>query len=158
MGPGHISYQNVGAPQEPLGENPWRLAGAAQQAEISANAGWVSQYYYRGLLQKNSSASAGLDVAVSDFSAGTWAADVGDGAEVDLYASYGIAINDLPTTMLDIGRSLSVNAIACVGLRFVICGTRLACMGSNSSGVARMVDVTTRVCSIMFSRSSSLIS
>ena len=70
------------------------LVGAAQQAQLSANAGWVSQYYYRGLLQKNSSASAGLDVAMSDFSAGTWAADVGDGAEVDLYASYGIAIND----------------------------------------------------------------
>ncbi len=70
------------------------LVGSAQEAEWSANAGWVSQYYYRGLLQKNSSASAGLDVAVSDFSAGTWAADVGDGAEVDLYASYGMAIND----------------------------------------------------------------
>ena len=70
------------------------LVGAAQEAEVSANAGWVSQYYYRGLLQKNSSASAGLDVVVSDFSAGTWAADVGDGTEVDLYASYGIVIND----------------------------------------------------------------
>ena len=70
------------------------LVGAAQDAEVTANAGWVSQYYYRGLLQQGSSASAGLDVAVNDFSAVTWAADVGDGAEVDLYASYGIAIND----------------------------------------------------------------
>ncbi len=70
------------------------LVGAAQEAEWTANAGWVSQYYYRGLLQKNSSASAGLDVAVQDFSAGTWAADVGDGAEVDLYASYGVALTD----------------------------------------------------------------
>jgi uncharacterized protein (TIGR02001 family) len=70
------------------------LVGAAQEAEVTANAGWVSQYYYRGLLQKNSSASAGLDVAVSDFSIGTWAADVGDGTEVDVYASYGVAIND----------------------------------------------------------------
>ncbi len=70
------------------------LVGVAQEAEWTANAGWVSQYYYRGLLQKNSSASAGLDVAVNDFSAGTWAADVGDGAEVDLYASYGVALTD----------------------------------------------------------------
>ena len=70
------------------------LVGAAQQAEVTANAGWVSQYYYRGLLQKTSSASAGLDVAVTDFSAGTWAADVGDGTEVDLYASYGYDINE----------------------------------------------------------------
>ena len=70
------------------------LVGSAQEAEWTANAGWVSQYYYRGLLIKNSSASAGLDVAASDFSAGTWLADVSDGAEVDLYASYGTAIND----------------------------------------------------------------
>ena len=70
------------------------LVGAAQEAEWSANAGWVSQYYYRGAPQKSSSASAGLDVAVTDFSAGTWAADVGDGAEVDLYASYGVAVTD----------------------------------------------------------------
>ena len=76
------------------------LIGVAQEAEWTANAGWVSQYYYRGLEQKTSSASAGLDVAVSDFSAGTWAADVGDGAEVDLYASYGTAINDVVSVSL----------------------------------------------------------
>jgi uncharacterized protein (TIGR02001 family) len=70
------------------------LVGAAQEAEWTANAGWASEYYYRGAQQKASSASAGLDVAVSDFSAGTWAADVGDGAEVDLYASYGVALTD----------------------------------------------------------------
>ncbi len=70
------------------------LVGVAQEAEVTANAGFVSQYYYRGLLQEKTSASAGLDVAVSDFSAGTWAADVGDGSEVDLYASYGLALTD----------------------------------------------------------------
>ncbi len=76
------------------------LVGAAQQAEVTANAGWVSQYYYRGAPQKNSSASAGLDVAVNDFSAGTWAADVGDGAEVDLYASYAYDIsNDVSVSL-----------------------------------------------------------
>ena len=70
------------------------LVGEAQDAELSANAGFVTQYYYRGALQEKSSASAGLDVAVNDFSVGTWAADVGDGAEVDLYASYGVALTD----------------------------------------------------------------
>lgn len=70
------------------------LVGAAQEAEVTANGGWVSQYYYRGLFQKSSSASAGLDVAVNDFSVGTWAADVGDGTEVDLFTSYGVDIND----------------------------------------------------------------
>ena len=32
------------------------LGAQAQEAEISANAGWVSQYFYRGILQKTSSA------------------------------------------------------------------------------------------------------
>ena len=70
------------------------LVVGAQEAEVTANAGFVSQYYYRGAPLKTSSASAGLDVAVSDFSVGTWAADVGSGAEVDLYASYGVDITD----------------------------------------------------------------
>lgn len=64
------------------------------QAEVTANAGWLSQYYYRGIPQKTSSASAGLDVAASNFSAGTWAADVGDGAEIDLYAGVGFDITE----------------------------------------------------------------
>ena len=63
---------------------------ASAQTEVSANAGWVSQYFYRGILQKTSSASAGLDVGFGPYvSVGTWAADVGDGAEVDLYGSVG---------------------------------------------------------------------
>ncbi len=61
--------------------------GLSAQAEVTANVGYLSQYYYRGILQKTSSANGGLDVAANAFSAGTWAADVGDGAEVDLYAS-----------------------------------------------------------------------
>ena len=65
------------------------LGAAAQEAEVTANAGWVSQYFYRGLLQKTSSASAGLDVTYGALSAGTWLADVGDGAEIDLYGSVG---------------------------------------------------------------------
>ena len=70
-------------------------AVAEAQAEVTANAGWVSQYYYRGLAQKTSSASAGLDVATPVFSAGTWAADVGDGAEVDLYAAVGFDLTEM---------------------------------------------------------------
>jgi len=69
--------------------------GLAAQAEVTANAGWLSQYYYRGIPQKLSSASAGLDVSASNFSAGTWAADVGDGAEVDLYAGVGFDLTDM---------------------------------------------------------------
>lgn len=71
------------------------FSAQAQEAEVSANAGWVSQYYYRGILQKTSSASAGLDVGVEGLYLGTWAADVGDGAEVDFYAGFGVEVDEL---------------------------------------------------------------
>ena len=77
-----------------LGAALFAPGALSAQAEVTANAGWLSQYYYRGLMQKTSSASAGLDVAAGTFSAGTWAADVGDGAEVDLYAGVGFDVTD----------------------------------------------------------------
>jgi uncharacterized protein (TIGR02001 family) len=68
------------------------LGAQAQEAEVTGNAGWVSQYYYRGIPQKDSSASAGLDVGFGALSVGTWLADVGDGAEIDLFGSVGADI------------------------------------------------------------------
>lgn len=62
---------------------------ATAHAGLSGNVGWVSDYYFRGLLQHPSSASAGLDFEHSGFYAGTWAADVGDGLEVDVYGGWG---------------------------------------------------------------------
>lgn len=59
-------------------------------AELSYNVGWASEYHFRGILQKNSSASAGVDYTAGGFYVGTWAADVGDGLEVDGYFGYGI--------------------------------------------------------------------
>ena len=44
---------------------------------------------YRGIPQKESSASAALDVAVNHLYLGTFVAAVGDGNEVDLYAGFG---------------------------------------------------------------------
>lgn len=67
---------------------------APATAELSANVGYASEYYYRGILQKESSASAGLDFEQNGFYAGTWAADVGDGLEVDLYGGYGLEFGD----------------------------------------------------------------
>ena len=66
------------------------LASTSAFAEVSYNIGWASEYYYRGLLQKNSSASAGIDFEEGGFYAGGWTADVGDGLEVDGYFGYGI--------------------------------------------------------------------
>jgi len=75
------------------------LVGAAQDAELSANVGFVSEYLYRGIPQKQSSASAGLDLTVSKVYLGTWAADVGDGTEVDVYGGVGTEINDFSVSV-----------------------------------------------------------
>ena len=59
-------------------------------ADLSANVAVTSEYYYRGILQNDSSASAGIDYESDGFFLGTWAADVDDGLEVDFYTGYGI--------------------------------------------------------------------
>lgn len=61
----------------------------------SANMGWASDYYYRGIFQSSSSASGGFDYESGGFYAGTWTADVGDGLEVDGYFGYSGALGDL---------------------------------------------------------------
>lgn len=66
------------------------MTSSVASAEVSYNIGFASEYYYRGVLQKSSSASVGADYENSGFYAGTWAADVGDGVEVDGYFGYGI--------------------------------------------------------------------
>jgi len=70
------------------------ITGVAQ-ADWSANIGYASEYYYRGIPQKTSSASGGVDFESGGFYAGTWAADVGDGLEVDGYFGYGADVGDV---------------------------------------------------------------
>ncbi len=65
------------------------------QADWSANVGYASEYHFRGILQKNSSASGGVDFEEGGFYIGTWAADVGDGLEVDGYFGYGADVGDV---------------------------------------------------------------
>lgn len=68
------------------------LAGGNADAELSANVAWASDYYFRGILQKSSSASGGVQFEKNGFYTGVWAADVGermgDGLEVDGYLGY----------------------------------------------------------------------
>ena len=52
-------------------------ASSAAHADFSANLGFSSEYYYRGIFQESS-----------------WAADVGDGLEVDGYFGYGANAGD----------------------------------------------------------------
>ena len=65
------------------------------QADWSANLGFASEYYYRGIFQESTSANGGLDFESGGFYAGTWAADVGDGIEVDGYFGYGFDVGDV---------------------------------------------------------------
>ena len=88
------------------------LASGIAHADLSANIGWASEYHFRGIFQKNSSASAGIDYEAGGFYVGTWAADVdngcteiaigdavetvcADGLEVDLYFGYGASVGDV---------------------------------------------------------------
>ena len=71
-------------------------------AEVSANVGVVSNYFFRGVTQTQDSAAVqgGLDYAhESGFYAGTWGSTVdfddGTSYELDLYAGYGGSIGDL---------------------------------------------------------------
>lgn len=62
---------------------------------LSANAAVVSQYFFRGVAQTNTaSASAGIDYEIGRFSVGTWAADVQDGIEIDVYGSYALDLDE----------------------------------------------------------------
>ena len=62
--------------------------------DLSANIGWSSEYLYRGIPQKTSSAFGGLDLEAAGFGLGVWAADVGDGIEIDYYGGYGYEVGD----------------------------------------------------------------
>ena len=70
------------------------VTGAAN-ADFSVNVGFASEYHYRGIFQKSSSASGGLDYETGGFYLGTWGADVGDGMEVDLYGGYGAELGGI---------------------------------------------------------------
>ena len=70
------------------------VASTPASAEFSANVGYMSDYYFRGVFQKSSSANGGLDFEKNGFYAGTWAADVGDGLEVDGYLGYSGELGD----------------------------------------------------------------
>lgn len=66
------------------------LLATQAQAELSANAGLMSEYHFRGIIQNGTAtANGGLDYEDGGFYAGVWGADVEDGLEIDLYAGYG---------------------------------------------------------------------
>lgn len=69
---------------------------SAASAGVSANAGFVSDYYYRGVNLGDAGMYGGVDYEEAGFYAGVWAIDDGtagnDGLEYDLYAGYGLEV------------------------------------------------------------------
>ncbi len=74
-------------------------ATGVANADWSANLGFASEYYYRGIFQESTSANGGIDFATGGFYVGTWAADVGDGLEVDGYFGYGFDLGEVDLTV-----------------------------------------------------------
>ncbi len=70
------------------------LVSGTANAEWSGDIGWASDYYYRGIFQASSSASGGINYSTGGFYAGTWAADVGDGLEIDSFFGFGSEIGE----------------------------------------------------------------
>jgi|TARA_B110000908_G_scaffold76381_1_gene91946 uncharacterized protein (TIGR02001 family) len=71
------------------------LSVSVSAVELSGNVGYATEYHYRGILQNSESFSAGVDLDAGGFNMGVWTADVGDGAEVDVYSSYTWEVGDL---------------------------------------------------------------
>ncbi len=72
----------------------WLGMTTSVNAEWSANIGYASEYFYRGIYQDESSGSAGVDFEANGFNIGTWVADVGDGLEYDIYGGYTLSGED----------------------------------------------------------------
>jgi len=65
-------------------------------AELSANVGFLSDYYFRGVDQEGSATgTAGIDYESAGFYAGAWVADVADGLEIDGYFGYGFEVGEV---------------------------------------------------------------
>jgi uncharacterized protein (TIGR02001 family) len=68
---------------------------AVSMAELTANAGWVSDYIFRGVFQEDSSPYGGIDWSTeSGIYAGVWGADVEIGLEYDIYFGYSGSFGD----------------------------------------------------------------
>ena len=65
-------------------------------SSVSYNIGYMSDYWYRGAYQSDSSVSFGADAEMGNFYVGTWMADVDKGIEYDFYAGYNFEMMGVP--------------------------------------------------------------
>ena len=63
---------------------------------VSYNVGYMSEYWYRGVYQSESSVSFGADMEMGNMYIGTWWADVDEGVEYDIYAGFNFELMGLP--------------------------------------------------------------
>lgn len=63
---------------------------------VSYNIGYMSEYWYRGVYQAESSVSFGADMEMGSVYIGTWMADVDQGIEYDFYAGYNFELMGIP--------------------------------------------------------------
>jgi uncharacterized protein (TIGR02001 family) len=74
-------------------------ASIAAQADLTANAGFVSDYYFRGANLGDGGAYGGIDYEVNGFYLGTWIIDDqaagNDGLETDFYLGYSTDFSEL---------------------------------------------------------------
>ena len=63
---------------------------------VSYNIGYMSEYWYRGVYQAESSVSFGADMEMGSMYIGTWWADVDNGVEYDVYAGYNFELMGIP--------------------------------------------------------------
>lgn len=81
-------------------------SASAQEISYSTSVGVESKYVFRGTQLGDTTFMGAFDIAIDDFYAGVWTAqpttdNIPWDSEVDFYAGYGFALNDV--TSLDIG-------------------------------------------------------
>jgi len=72
------------------------VAEEGSSSGVSYNIGYMSEYWYRGVYQAESSVSFGADMEVGNYYIGTWWADVDQGVEYDIYAGYNFELMGIP--------------------------------------------------------------
>ncbi len=72
------------------------IADDHSSSAVTYNVGYMSEYWYRGVYQSESSVSFGADAEMGNFYIGTWWADVDTGVEYDLYAGYNFSLMGIP--------------------------------------------------------------
>ncbi len=98
-----LTFSSVNAGGESASTSEGSASGTS--SGLTFNVGYMTEYWFRGAFQQNSSYSFGADIESGNFYIGTWWARVGDkggssggdGMEYDIYAGYNMEIFGIPS-------------------------------------------------------------